>query len=231
MKFQYFVGHVFDRQSRDDLRTAIRKGLSQFEELLTAFYADDVYEQGDILAQKIMPAIDRSAFCIFDVSDVGRPNVFLELGYALGRRKPTLLICKRGTDLPSDIKGFDRITWESYKHLATELTRLAPNLMSRAIATAGAPIAKIPATVFRVIHKRGKKYTSWRSIVAANGASTEPVPENFLRLSISNLASKDGCLDGDLQSGFRFKAEARPLFASMLQNPATAAIEVYPKSG
>jgi len=230
MKFQYFVGHVFDRQSRDDLRQAIREGLSQFEGLLSAFYADDVYREGDIFLQKIMPAIDRSVFCIFDVSDVTRPNVFLELGYSFGRRKPTLLICKRGTSLPSDILGFDRLTWDSYKHLSEELSRLAPSLMSRAVAAIGAPIAKIPATVFRAIHKGASRYTSWRSIIAANGGSTEPVPENLLRLSLSNLASKDGCLEGDPQRGFRFKPEARPVFASMLENPATAAIEVYPKT-
>ena len=77
--------------------------------------------QGDILTEKIVPKIRSTRFGIYDLSNPDKPNVFLELGVAIGMGKPYLIICERGTKLPSDVLGLDRIEYESYVDLTRQL--------------------------------------------------------------------------------------------------------------
>lgn len=57
-----------------------------------------------ILVHEIMKEIDSADFVIADVSEKN-PNVYFELGYAMGKGKKVFPIAKRGTDLPFDIKS------------------------------------------------------------------------------------------------------------------------------
>ena len=45
---------------------------------------------------------------------------------AIGMGKPCFIICKRGTKLPSDVLGLDRIEYDSYSHLTKELRAKIP---------------------------------------------------------------------------------------------------------
>jgi len=84
IKLPVFVGHVFKQNQLDDLRAALDESFSEVS-FVQLVYADTARFHG-ALFPKIMELINSSLFCIFDVSEQNT-NVFLELGYALGRGK------------------------------------------------------------------------------------------------------------------------------------------------
>jgi nucleoside 2-deoxyribosyltransferase len=49
------------------------------------------------------------------------PNVFLEIGYAWAKEKPTVLMVKKGHKLPFDITGQKCIVYSSINELRTKL--------------------------------------------------------------------------------------------------------------
>ena len=124
---EYFVAHEFAPAQIDDLRKAIDSALSGSG--LTAYYADSELRQGHIFNDKILPKIRICRFGIYEISNPGRPNVFLELGAGLALGKPCIIICKRGTEVPADLGGLDRIEYQSYVDLAGQLKdKLKPYL-------------------------------------------------------------------------------------------------------
>jgi hypothetical protein len=114
-----FVGHVFDTASIHDLRAAISRAATSTP--WTVIYADEAITTGHILIDKIIPQIQQAEFCLFEISDHTRPNVFIELGIAKGLGKPCVLLVKIGHDLPSDLGGYDRLHYSSYKDLTAQL--------------------------------------------------------------------------------------------------------------
>ena len=116
---EYFVAHEFSRAEVDDLRKAIAKALAGSG--LRAYYADNEVREGHIFRDKILPKIGATRFGIYDLSNPEKPNVFMELGAAMGMGKSYFIICRRGTKLPSDVQGLDRIEYDSYSHLTREL--------------------------------------------------------------------------------------------------------------
>lgn len=61
--------------------------------------------------QEIFEKLHRGALVVADLTGL-RPNCFLELGYALGRGLPTIVIAQDGTDLPFDIKTLAGHLWD-----------------------------------------------------------------------------------------------------------------------
>ncbi|MGK2742424.1 hypothetical protein ACSHT0_16195 [Tepidicaulis sp. LMO-SS28] len=62
--------------------------------------------------QEIFAKLHRSSVVIADITG-GRPNCFLELGYALGRGLPTMVMAREGSDLPFDITTFSGHHWKT----------------------------------------------------------------------------------------------------------------------
>jgi hypothetical protein len=62
--------------------------------------------------EEIFAKLHRSSVVIADLTGA-RPNCFLELGYALGRCLPTMVMAKDGTALPFDITTFSGLLWAS----------------------------------------------------------------------------------------------------------------------
>lgn len=60
--------------------------------------------------QEIFEKLHRSAVVIADITG-GRPNCFIEMGYALGRRLPTMLLAQEGTEHPFDVTTFAGHRW------------------------------------------------------------------------------------------------------------------------
>ena len=118
-EYHYFVAHEFSKQKRDDLREAIKEAFKGSG--LKAYYADMEVRQKHIL-EKIEEIIFTTQFGIYDVTN-SNPNVCLELGIARGAKKPYYIIHERGTKLPADLEGLDRIEYESYKQLTKELEK------------------------------------------------------------------------------------------------------------
>lgn len=128
-----FVGHRFTREFEDDFRRAIESAFEAHGERLEAKYADLELVAGHILTAKIEPMIDGAFFCIFDLSEGGTPNVFIEVGYALGQSKH-IALTSRGSQLPSNIAGFDTLTYVTFAELSDKLSRYLPGVIRKAKA-------------------------------------------------------------------------------------------------
>ena len=61
---------------------------------------------------EIFVKMHRSAFVLADITG-SRPNCFLELGYALGRQLPTMVMCKEGAEVPFDISTVSGLRWKA----------------------------------------------------------------------------------------------------------------------
>ncbi len=75
-----------------------------------AYRADDVFRPGIIL-QDIMSGLVESDVIIAEISPTNA-NVFYELGYAHAVHKPTVLLARRGGELPFDISGYRVIFYD-----------------------------------------------------------------------------------------------------------------------
>jgi len=61
--------------------------------------------------QEIFVKLHRSSIVLADITGA-RPNCFLELGYALGRGLPTMVMAREGSSLPFDITTFSGLHWK-----------------------------------------------------------------------------------------------------------------------
>ena len=117
---QVFVGHEFASDTMNHLRQAVNSALKGSG--LVSYYADkELVPNAQIFLDKILPVIHQSAFGIYDISNPEKQNVFLELGAGLALRRTCIIICKRGTNIPSNLQGLDRIEYQSFDDLSAQL--------------------------------------------------------------------------------------------------------------
>lgn len=62
--------------------------------------------------EEIFAKLHRSSVVLADITG-GRPNCFLELGYALGRGLPVMVTAREGASLPFDITTFSGLHWST----------------------------------------------------------------------------------------------------------------------
>jgi len=79
---------------------------------------------------RILNGIRKSAFVIADVSELSN-NVFYEVGYARGLGKEVILIAKKGTELPFDLKDLPTLFWETQRDLKKGLEERIKGVMGR----------------------------------------------------------------------------------------------------
>src|SRR5205085_5804809 len=118
---QIFVAYPYKLYRKGAFRGALRSLAKTYN---VAFnFADERITHLHIL-DKIVTLMRGSDYCIFDLSG-WNPNVALELGIAYSDELEWL-ICfnpdKRGTsEVPSDIRGIDRIQYRNFKELTGQL--------------------------------------------------------------------------------------------------------------
>lgn len=84
----------------------------------------------------IMERIEHSAFVIADLTEL-KSNVFFELGYADGLKKPVVVTAMAGTQLPFDVKDVPTIFWDGQRKLKDDL-RAKIGLIARGVQSASA---------------------------------------------------------------------------------------------
>ena len=84
------------------------------------------------VVEEIQRRIRESSFVIADIS-ASNPNVLFELGYALGCDKPSVIICRRGDDLPFDVSGMSTILYDPLviRELKNTIAHLLREMSSR----------------------------------------------------------------------------------------------------
>jgi hypothetical protein len=93
---------------------------------LARLIAEQAYT-GEVLA-RIREQIE-SAALVVAVLTKANPNVYLEVGYAWGRGKPTLLVAEEGEDLRFDVAGHHAIKYASITDLETKFRAQLPELV------------------------------------------------------------------------------------------------------
>lgn len=84
------------------------------------------------IVEAIKKSIDTSAVVIAEISEPN-PNVFLEVGYAWGRNRPTILLSATVDDLPFDVRGQKCLQYKGIKHLEDLLKHELLELRARSI--------------------------------------------------------------------------------------------------
>jgi len=185
-----FVGHVFNEEQIDDFRKAIARGFPQALRKVDVRYADEEVKGGSLF-DKVRAEIERALFCFFEISNSAKPNVFLELGYALGRQKVCILLLKKGAEPPSDLAGFDRIEYRSMADLTKQLKSFLPKVMGIALdglcRTGRMAQIAIPLVALLFKTRVGTKVDTVKLLEKFYGASPNPeegehLNKLFLRL-------------------------------------------------
>lgn len=121
---QVFVAYSYRLYPKADYRRV-------FQDLSKAFKVEFVFADEKItslhILQKIANYIRESRFGIYDISG-WNPNVTLELGLAFGLNEKTFIALDPGktdiNEVPSDLRGIDRIQYSSYAELQAGIERL-----------------------------------------------------------------------------------------------------------
>lgn len=121
-KTEFFVAHSFTKPYREDFRKALKDALCGYLNNREPYYADAEIRKGHIFINKIIPKIKSTQFGIYEISEENY-NVFLELGVAIALNKTYYILCKKGTKIPANLKGLDRIEYESLLELTEQLKK------------------------------------------------------------------------------------------------------------
>ena len=86
-----------------------------------------------IIICKICQKIQAARYCIFDLT-TWNANVMFELGLALGLAKRSLLLKSKNTRIPTDLKGFEYIEYDSdYKNLKNKIIEFFKRIINESI--------------------------------------------------------------------------------------------------
>ena len=81
---------------------------------------DKVAFTGDVVSM-LRRRIDGALLVVADVTG-GNANVYLEIGYAWGASKPTVLVCAEGAELKFDVRGQRCLMYGSIRDLESKLS-------------------------------------------------------------------------------------------------------------
>jgi hypothetical protein len=113
-----FVAMPFDKKLDDVFHYGIQNAVNRAGYLCER--ADQVAFTGDIL-DLIKRRIKKASLLIADLTNTN-PNVYLEVGYAWGLGKPTVLIAQDVQDLKFDVKGQKCIIYTGIRELEEKLS-------------------------------------------------------------------------------------------------------------
>jgi hypothetical protein len=86
---------------------------------------------GDIL-QQVRQRIDAASVVIADLTGANA-NVYLEVGYAWGQERPTILLAKESEELKFDVRGQRCLKYRSIRHLAETLAKELQDLRGQGV--------------------------------------------------------------------------------------------------
>ncbi len=83
---------------------------------------DETHFAGDVLG-RIRSGIEAADLVVADLTE-GRPNVYLEVGYAWGRGVPVIFVARKGEKLHFDVSTHRCIFYGRFRDFASELEEL-----------------------------------------------------------------------------------------------------------
>lgn len=135
---QSFDGRTYDRRYRETIRPALVKANVEPQR------ADEILGLNPVI-EKIETAIESASICVAEVSE-DNPNVWLELGYALALKRPTVILCDKSvrSKLPFDVQHRPVIFYRSdsrsgYEELEASVVKWVTNELKNEQRIARAP--------------------------------------------------------------------------------------------
>lgn len=113
-----FIGISFNPKNENIYKYGITPTLKKYK--LNPWKADIDIRNIDIMC-KICESIQKSRFCIIDISD-WNPNVMFELGLAFGLRKKVIIIKSIEGKIPADLRGIEYIEYNNTQTLKKKLS-------------------------------------------------------------------------------------------------------------
>ncbi|HUT35770.1 MAG TPA: hypothetical protein VNE39_19950 [Planctomycetota bacterium] len=116
-----FVGHPFRSRQTEGLRTAIqlvcnavneRQGQRKRFLWVPRFLGELDESQPTSVLHAVTEALRQSALSLFEITDCASPNVFLELGIAIGMGRSMALLMRKPYSPPADLRGLRGIEYE-----------------------------------------------------------------------------------------------------------------------
>jgi hypothetical protein len=117
LRGEYYLSSGIDRAELIQAIQSVFEGSG-----LTPIRGSEGAEKGESLHQRI-DQIKRAQFGIYDLSDAGKIDPFLELGAAVALGKKIYIVCKKGSFLPEVTKSFDQIEYEDLSSLTEKLRK------------------------------------------------------------------------------------------------------------
>jgi len=127
IKRHIFVAMPFIDQMSDTFYYGIQEPINK-NDFLCERIDQDIFT-GDVLT-KIKDKIETCSAVVADLT-LSNPNVYLEIGYAWGINKPTILIVKEDEKLKFDVRGQRCLIYKNIKHLEELLTKEIKGLADR----------------------------------------------------------------------------------------------------
>jgi hypothetical protein len=124
-----FVALPFCQEMEDVFEFGIRKPVRAAG--LLCEKSDQEAFTGDIL-EHIKKRIETAALVIAELTGAN-PNVYLEVGYAWGRGRPTILLVKTPQDLRFDVQGHRCLTYDLIKDLGKKLKKELKELKTKGL--------------------------------------------------------------------------------------------------
>ena len=126
-----FIGMPFN--DKVDQKVCVRGIEPAIESLKFKFWRADDELNNIIIMCKICQRIQAAKFCIFDIT-TWNANVMFELGLSLGLAKRSLLLKSKNTRIPTDLKGFEYIEYDSdYKNLKNKIIEFIKRIINESI--------------------------------------------------------------------------------------------------
>ncbi len=123
---QCFISHEFGQK---DLRAKLVRALERLH--LRPYFADKEVT-GDFILSKVCKKILLTRASIVDLTKAN-PNVYFELGVAIGMNKPVFLVLKGGESVPSLLDSFIKVRFTHYAALEEEIVAQVPDWLQQSV--------------------------------------------------------------------------------------------------
>jgi ATP-dependent Clp protease ATP-binding subunit ClpA len=123
---QCFISHEFGQK---DLRAKLVRALERLH--LRPYFADKEVT-GDFILSKVCKKILITRASIVDLTKAN-PNVYFELGVAIGMNKPVFLVLKGGESVPSLLDSFIKVRFTHYAALEEEIVAQVPDWLQQSV--------------------------------------------------------------------------------------------------
>ncbi len=121
-----FVAMPFDKKLDDVFHYGIAGSVNKAGYLCER--VDQAFFTGDVM-ERVRKRINQADLVIADLT-TANPNVYLEVGYAWGCNKPTVLLAQDANELKFDVRGQRCLVYNSIKELEELLQRELQNLQA-----------------------------------------------------------------------------------------------------